>query len=307
MADQTSKPDEYFSRQAQRILFLGDSITYAGHFLPIVEAQLYRQAGGIPPELINLGLPGETCSGLSEPGRPAPRPCVHDRLETALKKTEPDLVVICYGMNDGIYHPFSKHRFKAYQNGINTLVKQVQATGAQVILMTSPPFDPVPLENSDQLRPADAESFGWGAIAENYDEVIERYATWIMQQEANVAQVIDLHRPIRAQVASGRRQDPRFNMSPDGVHLNQQGHRILGEVILQAWGLDLPEGPDDQLVVLLAERSELLRDAWLTRTGHGQTDIPPGLPWDEVQREVGRLEASVQAQLTKRQGGNSGH
>ena len=216
-------------------------------------------------------------------------------------------MVICYGMNDGIYHPFSKHRFQAYQDGINTLVKQVQATGAQVILMTSPPFDPVPLENTDQLRPADAESFGWGAIVENYDEVIERYATWIMQQEAKVAEVIDLHRPVCQQVASGRRQDPRFNLSPDGVHLNQQGHRILGEVILQAWGLNLPEGPDDQLVVLLAKRSELLRDAWLTRTGHGQTDVPPGLPWDEVQRKAGRLEVVVQAQLAKHQAGNSGH
>jgi hypothetical protein len=88
-------------------------------------------------------------------------------------------------------------------------------------------------------------------------------------------------------------------MSPDSVHLNQGRHRILGQVILQAWALDLP---DDQLVALLAERSErseLLRDAWLTRIGHGRTDIPPGVPGNEVQREAGRLEVLVQAQLAK--------
>lgn len=307
MADKPDKPAGNFSLQAKRILFLGDSITYAGHFLPIVEAQLCRQAGEATPELINLGLPGETCSGLSEPDHPYPRPCVHDRLEVALKKIQPDLVVACYGMNDGIYYPFSEQRFKAYQNGVNQLIKRVQATGAQVILVTPPPFDPVPLENTEKLRAADAENFAWFAIAENYDEVVGRYATWILKQGSRVARVVDLHRPILAQVASGRKQDSRYTMSPDGVHLNQQGHRILARVILQAWGLDLPKVPDNQLVDLLAQRSELLRDAWLTRIGHGRPDIPPGLPWDEATRRADKIEVLVQAQLAKHQTGNSDH
>jgi hypothetical protein len=56
-----------------------------------------------------------------------------------------------------------------------------------------------------------------------------------------------------------------------------------------------------------AERLELLRDACLPRIGHGQPDMPPGMPWDEVQRKADRLEVLVQAQLAKHQTGNSDH
>ena len=56
---------------------------------------------------INLGLPGETVTGLSEPGHPFPRPNVHERFGRVLAGGKPDLVFACYGMNDGIYYPFS--------------------------------------------------------------------------------------------------------------------------------------------------------------------------------------------------------
>ena len=66
------------------------------------------------------GLPSETVSGLSEPGHAGgafPRPDLHERLERVLEQTRPDLIVACYGMNDGIYHPFTEARFEKYQAG----------------------------------------------------------------------------------------------------------------------------------------------------------------------------------------------
>ena len=101
-----------------RVVFLGDSITAAGHFVSYVEAHLRLQVQGDPVEVINLGLPSEGCTGLSEPDHPFPRPNVHERLARALEKTRPDVVVACYGMNDGIYYPFSQDRFKKYQQGM---------------------------------------------------------------------------------------------------------------------------------------------------------------------------------------------
>ena len=105
---------------AERILFLGDSITHAGDYISLVETQL--RLHGHNGTLINLGLPSETCSGLSEPEHPFPRPNVHSRIDAALKKTQPDVVVACYGMNDGIYYPFSEERFAAYQAGIQQII-----------------------------------------------------------------------------------------------------------------------------------------------------------------------------------------
>ena len=94
--------------------------------------------------MVGIGLSSETCSGLSEPDHPFPRPDVHERLDRALAKVRPDVVVACYGMNDGIYYPFGEDRFKAYQNGVNRLIEKVHATGAKLILLAPPPFDPVP-------------------------------------------------------------------------------------------------------------------------------------------------------------------
>ena len=83
-------------------------------------------------DFINVGLPSETASGLSEPDHPYPRPTVHERLDRILAKTKPDVVFACYGMNDGIYYPFSKERFKKYDEGLNVLIDKVKKAGGLV-------------------------------------------------------------------------------------------------------------------------------------------------------------------------------
>src|SRR3982751_2575490 len=97
----SSAADErrFFLRDGQRILFLGDSITNAGMYVEYLDAYLATRFPDQRFELINLGLPSETVSGLSEPDHPYPRPDVHERLDRALAKTRPDVVVACYGMN----------------------------------------------------------------------------------------------------------------------------------------------------------------------------------------------------------------
>ena len=221
---------------------MGDSITHAGHYVAWIEMQL-RLSGCDPlPELINLGLPSETACGLSEPDHPWPRPNAHERLGRALAKTQPDVVVACYGMNDGIYYPFSKKRFMAYQDGISRLIKKVHAANAKLVLMTPPAFDPLPLKKKGKLRPVGAEKYAWFAIYENYDaEVLRPYSRWIMQQHKRVEMAIDLHTPVINYVAARRRTHPDFTMSPDGVHVNPEGHRVLARAILGAWGRSATE------------------------------------------------------------------
>src|SRR5207249_10814208 len=105
----------FLLKDGQRVVFLSDSNTYAGTFIAYLDAYLCTRFPDERFELINLGLPSETVSGLSEPDHPYPRPNVHDRVDRALELSGPDIVVICYGMNDGIYYPFSDERFKKYQ------------------------------------------------------------------------------------------------------------------------------------------------------------------------------------------------
>src|SRR5687767_1930208 len=127
---------EEFLPKTRRILFLGDSITYAGQYVDYFEAYLAVNYPDRGFEVINAGLPSETVSGLSEPGHADgkfPRPNLHERLDRALAKTKPDLVFACYGMNDGIYQPFSEERFNRFRLGVIRLRNKVAAAGAQII------------------------------------------------------------------------------------------------------------------------------------------------------------------------------
>ena len=296
-AADAKSPELLSSRK--KILFLGDSITAAGHYIAFLEAQVRLDDPKSVPQLINLGLPSETCSGLSEPDHPFPRPDVHERLDRALEKVKPDVVFACYGMNDGIYYPFSKERFAAYQDGINRLIKKVKAHGAKLVLMTPPAFDPLPLKKKGKLLPAGADKYAWFSIYEGYDDVLKRYAAWIMEQRGRVDLVIDLHTPVNAYVAKKRKSDPDFTMSPDGVHVNGEGHRVLARAILAALGIE-EHASDAALANLVEQRQRLLHDAWLSYVGHKRPGMKPGLPLDEAKAAAEKLDKQISSLLKKK-------
>ncbi|MCE9527797.1 MAG: hypothetical protein K8R36_17275 [Planctomycetales bacterium] len=133
----------------KRVVFLGDSITYSGQYIDVLGAYLAVKYPQQKCELINLGLPSETVSGLSEPGHAGgafPRPDVHERLGRVLEKVKPDLVVACYGMNCGMYYPLSKERMEKFQSGILRLREAAEKAGAKVIHITPPVFDSEPIK-----------------------------------------------------------------------------------------------------------------------------------------------------------------
>ena len=64
-----------------------------------------------------------------------------------LERTRPDLIVACYGMNDGIYYPFAQARFEKYQDGMRRLRERAAAVNARVLHVTPPVFDPMPIRS----------------------------------------------------------------------------------------------------------------------------------------------------------------
>src|SRR2546423_15385360 len=100
----TSGLDGTLLAGAHHIIFLGDSITYSGQYIDDLQMALRNFPKGAELEFLDLGLPSETVSGLTEPGHANgafPRPNLHDRLQRLLELTRPDLVIACYGMDDG--------------------------------------------------------------------------------------------------------------------------------------------------------------------------------------------------------------
>ena len=280
----------------KRIVFLGDSITHAGQYVEFVEAWCRVRFPDHFVDFINIGLPSETVSGLSEDGHAGgqfPRPDLHERLERVLAKSKPDLVVACYGMNCGIYLPFAGERFAKYQDGMERLRKACAAHGAKVLHVTPPTFDEV-----KGGKP------GYGAT-------LDRYSAWLVGQRKLGWDVVDSHAPMNIHLAEQRAKDSKFFLAGDGVHCNETGHWLIAKAILLHWGeKQVAEVADAKALMaahahgaavlkLVQQRQRLLKDAWLTATKHIRPGMKVGLPLDEANAKATELEKQIREALGK--------
>jgi lysophospholipase L1-like esterase len=300
-----------FLPAVHRILFLGDSITYDGQYIDDIETTLRLHLPDRHFDIINCGLPSETVSGLSEPGHADgkfPRPNVHERLDRVLSKTTPDLILACYGMNDGIYLPLSDARFEAFKSGMIKLHEKAAAAHLKIIHITPPVFDPEPIRQ----RVATADKADAAHPYASYDDVLDRYSQWLVSQRKNGWQVIDLHTAMNTALADRRKQNETFSFSQDGIHPNPAGHWIMARAILEGLSaptnlpeLDLeqndPKSKFAKVRKLVHDRTRLLTDAWLTETKH-QRPMPTGLPLNQATEKAAevnqRIEAIIKEKIT---------
>lgn len=292
-------------RSASRIVVLGDSITYGGDWVEFLEAGLRRIQPDHRPEILNLGLPSETASGLSEEGHAGgafPRPDVHERLGRVLSRLKPDLILACYGMNDGIYFPLEESRFSKFRDGIRRLHEAAAHEGVRVIHLTPPPFDPQPLNG--RTLPAGLRAYP--QPYEGYDSVLTAYSQWLVEQRAQGWQVVDLHGPMRRFLEDARTRNPAFSLSGDGVHANRQGHWLMAREVLRALGASgaWSESPDPDLCIgsasaqrdpwpLIQRRQRLLKDAALGFVGHRRPGMAAGKPWEQAVSEAREITAQM--------------
>ncbi|MAT15235.1 MAG: G-D-S-L family lipolytic protein, partial [Planctomyces sp.] len=302
-AAEQSSSDEVKARRdllksADRVLFLGDSITYSGAYVTDVELWMRTQEW-LPkvPHVINTGLSSETVSGLSEEdhaGGQFPRPDLATRLDSVLKTTKPDLVFACYGMNCGIYKPLDEKRFEKYQDGIRLLQQKVKATGAELILITPPYYD-------DQVAKGDF----------SYNAVLTAYSEWLLTLRGEGQPVIDLHSSMQAAVEDRRKADPAFTFQKDAVHPDTAGHWAIAQAIIRWFGDEESANADsptaliseaenaDEIVALAHQRMAVLRDAYLTAAGHERPRVPQGIAIHDAEKKASELDAQLKDALKK--------
>ncbi len=287
--------------KVHKVMFLGNSITYAGGYVEDFEAYYISRHPTDTIEFMDLGLPSETVSGLSEEGHADgrfPRPDLHERLHRILSKIRPDLVFACYGMNDGIYLPFDVGRFQLFKDGMQWLHDTlVAATGARVIFLTPPVYDEV---RGGKL---------------GYAAVLDRYAEWLLGQRGAVQwEVADIHFPMKQYLEAHRRVDADFGvdgfaLTTDGVHPGEIGHWLMASQLLLYVGekavvrypgikaamAGMANG--DTILRLVKERQLFMKDAWLRWTGHKRPEMPVGLPIEEAVLKADVIERRLRATL----------
>lgn len=246
-----------------RVLVLGDSISQDGRYVHYLDAYLLTRYPERHIEIINIGLSSETASGLSEPSHPFPRPHVHNRLDAALQRVRPDVVLVCYGMNDGIYMPLSDERFAAYREGMRHVIDRIQQAGAQPVLLTPPPFDPVPI--ADRVASAQAAEHDYASPYEGYDDVLAAYGEWLLTLRDEGYVVADVGGEVRRHVAERRQQNPGYTVAGDGIHPGAFGHWLMTQAVLKVL---VPAEPYVDFARIDARRGRADADVETLEIGH---------------------------------------
>ena len=289
-------------RGVHRIVFLGDSITQAGDY--VVDCECWLLAHGFEIEVLNLGLGSETASDLTPEENAAHlkaygfgRPFVSERLDRALAAAKPDLLLACYGMNDGGSLPPDATGTRRFAEAITKLRDAATKAGVKrVVLCTPPVFD----DKGD-------------ARQKFHDENLARYTAWLLSTRAEGWDVVDIHTPMRRALDEGRAKNPAFKFADDGVHPGREGHWLMArEILTQFFGAklegvasaeDLFPAHGSEIRKLVHERMDLLFDAWMTQIGHKRPGVPggpgvkPGPPIAEANEKAAELTKRIRLQM----------
>ena len=265
----------------KRVMIVGDSITQNHTWVSVFDYTLQKTFSEDAIDVVGVGLSSETASGLSEEAhRSCPRPWIHERLGRLLEKIKPEVVIACYGMNDGIYHPQSPERMTAYQKGMERLIETCKEAGvSEFILMTPPPFDPVSALTKRESFGPDAEgAYSYKYPYKNYDDVLADYGAWILTLDnGDDILVADVHNALTAYTEQQRLGNPEFSLSGDGVHPGFTGHLLMANAVLKQIGMEVNDSDislqeqsvkQDPLFEPVEKRSKLLGESWRKYAGY---------------------------------------
>lgn len=258
----------------KKVLILGNSITQNGKYVDFIEYYLRKQHPQETLNIISIGLGSETASGDSETDHAYPRPCIHSRLDNALSETKPDLVLACYGMNDGVYSNLSPERFNNYKEGILKIKDKVEAAGAQMIFLSPPPFDASSKTVHDSL-----DAYSYKRPYAKYNEVLQTYSKWLKSIDS--VQVIDLNSFVNNELEKLKSIFPDSTFIPDAVHPNKIGHFYMAKKVLNDLypSIEIKDATseinqikNDSLFSLISKRRGIRSNGWLRYIGYIRED-----------------------------------
>ena len=271
--------EAFFLKDGQTVVFFGDSITENGLYVEYVDAFVRTRFPAMRLRVFNRGISSETLSGTSEADHQPRRPCALDRFSRDVASLGPDVVVACFGMNDGNYLPFETERFARFQAGVKSLIERTNMeTKATLVLLTPPPYDPY---RRRVLLPT-ATQYGYQFPAVDYDNTLQQYGHWMLTIAERNVSVVDLHAAMSAHLRGRREKNVSFSFQDDGIHPNATGHWLMAQTLLAAW--NAPAVCDEACIDAagLQVRGGAVVD--LRREGHGlgftwRTALP--MPMDE--------------------------
>ncbi len=197
----------------KKILFFGDSITYAGDlpggYIKMMRATLEQAGRGDVYELVGKGIGGNKVRDLLT------------RFETDVIDQKPDLVFIMVGINDvGFFHwhpEIGGTLPDQYELALTYMAKRIEEKNGQVVLCTPTVIE----EKYDGTNPFDKE-------LDHYAAIVKKVAKNTHSSFCNMRKVfIDTLKVIN------RDNQPKDVLTVDHVHMNEKGNTLIANTLLK--------------------------------------------------------------------------
>ena len=227
---------EFFFKDGDRVVFLGDSITEQRLYTTYIEAYTLTRHPEWKLWFRNVGWGGDT-SWLRQRAHPdekqlfaadeaAQQKMVEESVGRGLRRDvlplKPTAITIKFGMNDHSYQKFREDIFKTYVRSQSELAKVLEANGARVAFLTSQPIeDKRPYPDKD-IKNQSLRQFSDGLKA----VAAKQNATFVDQFDPYMA--IMMHERVADPAA--------FIGGGDAVHPGPAGHTIMAWAVLKGLG-----------------------------------------------------------------------
>ena len=87
-------------------------------------------------------------------------------------------------------------------------------------------------------------------------------------------------------------------MSPDGVHVNSEGHAVLADAISMAWQIK-QVAPRADLLKLVSGRQSILHQSWVSHVGHKRPGVAAGVPLEQARKSAAKIDQQIRELLDK--------
>jgi lysophospholipase L1-like esterase len=205
--------DEFFFRDGDKVVMIGDSITEQYLYSTYVELWTVTRFPAWKITFRNVGIGGDRSTGGNS------------RFKRDVLALHPTALTVDFGMNDGNYAPFNPGAYRTYVNGLQGIAGQAKAAEIRVAWLT-----PSPVEKAED-----------GPALQGYNETLEKFSDGVREIAAKDGGLfVDQFHPFVKIEDKARAANPKNRVGGgDAVHPGPPGQAVMAWAILK--GLSFPE------------------------------------------------------------------
>lgn len=211
-------------KKGVRVAVVGDSITEQKLYSRFLANYLTACYPDLDAHMVQFGWGGERANGFLA------------RMDNDLMPFKPDVVTLCYGMNDGNYAPFNEQTGTQYEKPLVQIVKKLKAAGVTVVVGSPGAVDDYFFGREPKADGATERSKMYNPTLAKLRDIAKKTAADAGMPFANVHDaMIDAMRKAQADDKLGKGYAV---CGGDGFHPDANGQLVMAFAFLRALNLD---------------------------------------------------------------------